>query len=170
MIQYNELRIADNNLIIDFEIEKETYYKGVTITGLKIQSSKDNSIDQIVDIADNQTSYKGSIFVPEANSELLIITPLVTPLTMDTPCGKDIVDKAAIYNKKSILDKGLSYLKELGNTCSIPKGLVDFILKLKALDIAIATCNYTEAIKYWKMLNRRQIKTATNNCGCHGFN
>nr|DAI45531.1 MAG TPA: hypothetical protein [Bacteriophage sp.] len=68
------------------------------------------------------------------------------------------------------MQKGLGYLKELGNSCVIPKGFIDFILRLKALDMAIETCNYTEAIKYWKMLNRTQIRITSNNCGCRGLN
>ena len=68
------------------------------------------------------------------------------------------------------MQKGLEYLKELGNSCTIPKGFIDFILRVKALDMAIETCNYMEAIKYWEMLNRMPAKTTTNNCGCHGLN
>ncbi len=68
------------------------------------------------------------------------------------------------------MQKGLGYLKELSNSCVIPKGFIDFILRFKALDIAIETCNYTEAIKYWKMLNRVPTRTTTNNCGCYGHN
>ena len=64
----------------------------------------------------------------------------------------------------------MAYLKELDNSCVIPKGFIDFILRVKALDMAIETCNYTEAIKYWEMLNRKSVKTVTNNCGCHGLN
>lgn len=68
------------------------------------------------------------------------------------------------------MQKGLGYLKELGNSCEVPKGFIDFILRVKALDIAIETCNYTEAIKYWEMLNRTPVRTTTSNCGCHGLN
>lgn len=36
--------------------------------------------------------------------------------------------------------------------------------------MAIETCNYTEAIKYWNMLNKMPVKTTSNNCGCHELN
>lgn len=68
------------------------------------------------------------------------------------------------------MQKGWGYLRELSNSCGIPKGFIDFILRIKALDMAIETCNYTEAIKYWEMLNKMPTRTTTNNCGCHGNN
>ena len=68
------------------------------------------------------------------------------------------------------MQKGWGYLKELSNSCGIPKGFIDFILRIKALDMSIETCNYIEAIKYWKMLNKMSTRTSTNNCGCHGNN
>ena len=74
---------------------------------------------------------------------------------------------AAVYDRNVLLDKGLGYLNELGDTCEISRGFVDFILKRHALDMAIATCNYSMAIKYWKMLTI--IKgTAIKGCGCYG--
>lgn len=88
-------------------------------------------------------------------------------LPLDTPCGADIIDMAAVYDRNVLLDKGLGYLKELGDTCEISRGFVDFILKRHALDMAIATCNYSIAIKYWKMLTI--IKgTTIKGCGCYG--
>ena len=74
---------------------------------------------------------------------------------------------AAVYDRNVLLDKGLGYLKELGDTCEISKGFVDFILKSYALDMTIATCNYSMAIKYWKMLTRIKGTTLTG-CGCNG--
>ena len=74
---------------------------------------------------------------------------------------------AAVYDRNVLLDKGLGYLKELGDTCEISRDFVDFILKRHALDMTIATCNYSMAIKYWKMLT--MIKgTAIKECGCNG--
>lgn len=88
-------------------------------------------------------------------------------LPLDTPCGADIIDMAAVYDRNVLLDKGLGYLKELGDTCEISRGFVDFILKRHALDMAIATCNYSMAIKYWKMLTI--IKgTTIKGCRCYG--
>lgn len=170
MIKYNTLKIEGNNLIIDFEVEDKSYYENVSIQGVRIDTPLTygtNTPYYIYD-GDDVTRYKNEVFIPEVKKELLIITPQVyAALPPDTPCGADIIDMASIYDRNVLLDKGLGYLKELGDTCEISRGFVDFILRKHALDMAIATCNYSMAIKYWKMLI--MVKgTTIKGCGCHG--
>lgn len=170
MIKYNTLKIEGNNLIIDFEVEDKPYYGNVSIEGVRIDTPLTYGTDTPYYIYDEDdvTRYENEIFIPDAKKELLIITPQVyVALPPDTPCGADIIDMAAVYDRNVLLDKGLGYLKELGDTCEISRGFVDFILKRHALDMAIATCNYSMAIKYWKMLT--MVKgTTVKGCGCHG--
>lgn len=170
MIKYNTLKIEGNNLIIDFEVEDKPYYGNVSIEGVRIDTPLTYGTDTPYYIYDEDdvTRYENEIFIPDVKKELLIITPQVyVALPPDTPCGADIIDMAAVYDRSVLLDKGLGYLKELGDTCEISRGFVDFILKRHALDMAIATCNYSVAIKYWKMLT--MVKgTTIKGCGCHG--
>lgn len=170
MIKYNTLKIEGNNLIIDFEVEDKPYYGNISIEGVRIDTPLTYGTDTPYYIYDEDdvTRYEAEIFIPDAKKELLIITPQVyVALPPDTPCGADIIDMAAVYDRNVLLDKGLGYLKELGDTCEISRGFVDFILKRHALDMAIATCNYSMAIKYWKMLT--MVKgTTIKGCGCHG--
>lgn len=170
MIKYNTLKIEGNNLIIDFEVEDKPYYSNVSIEGVRVDTPLTYGTDTPYYIYDEDdvTRYKAEIFIPNVREELLIVTPQVhVTLPPDTPCGADIIDMAAVYDRNVLLDKGLGYLKELGDTCEISRGFVDFILKRHALDMAIATCNYSMAIKYWKMLT--MIKgTTIKGCGCHG--
>lgn len=170
MIKYNTLKIEGNNLIIDFEVEDKPYYGNVSIEGVRIDTPLTYGTDTPYYIYDEDdvTRYENEIFIPDVKKELLIITPQVyVALPPDTPCGADIIDMAAVYDRSVLLDKGLGYLKELGDTCEISRGFVDFILKRHALDMAIATCNYSMAIKYWKMLT--MVKgTTIKGCGCHG--
>lgn len=170
MIKYNTLKIEGNNLIIDFEVEDKPYYSNISIEGVRIDTPLTYGTDTPYYIYDEDdvTRYEAEIFIPDVKKELLIITPQVhVSLPPDTPCGADVIDMAAIYDRNVLLDKGLGYLKELGDTCEISRGFVDFILKRHALDMAIATCNYSMAIKYWKMLT--MIKgTTIKGCGCHG--
>lgn len=152
MIKYNILKIEGNNLIIDFEVEDKPYYSSVTILGVRVDTPLTYGTDNPIFIENDNdvTRYTKEIFIPEAKRELLIITPIIyEALPPDTPCGADIVETAAIYDKNVLLDKGIGYLKELGDTCEIPRDFVDYILKRYALDMAIATCNYRAAIKYW---------------------
>lgn len=170
MIKYNDLRIEGNNLIIDFEVEDKSYYENVSIQGVRVDTPLTygkNTPYYIYD-GDDVTRYKNEVFIPDVKKELLIITPQVyAALPPDTPCGADIIDTAAIYDRNVLLDKGLGYLKELGDTCEISRGFVDYILKRYALDMAIATCNYRAAIKYWQMLTITKGMTLKG-CGCHG--
>lgn len=90
----------------------------------------------------------------------------------NTPCGYD-VNKilGTVVNVQSIYKQILPYLKELSNTCNIPKGFINLILQVKALDLAIRTGNYLEAVKYWKKFfkgNNFNSINLNNNCNCHG--
>lgn len=170
MIKYNTLKIEGNNLIIDFEVEDKPYYSNISIEGVRVDTPLTYGTDTPYYIYDEDdvTRYEAEIFIPDVKKELLIITPQVhVALPPDTPCGADVIDMAAVYDRNVLLDKGLGYLKELGDTCEISRGFVDFILKRYALDMVIATCNYSMAIKYWKMLT--MIKgTTIKGCGCYG--
>lgn len=170
MIKYNILKIEGNNLIIDFEVEGKPYYSNISIKGVRVDTVLTYGTDTPYYVYDESdvTRYKAEIFIPNVREELLIVTPQVyVTLPPDTPCGADIIDMAAVYDRNVLLDKGLGYLKELGDTCEISRGFVDFILKRHALDMAIATCNYSMAIKYWKMLTMIKV-TAIKGCGCYG--
>lgn len=170
MIKYNTLKIEGNNLIIDFEVEDKPYYSNVSIEGVRVDTPRTYGTDTPYYIYDegDVTRYEAEIFIPDVKKELLIITPQVyVALPPDTPCGADIIDMAAVYDRNVLLDKGIGYLKELGDTCEISRGFVDFILNRHVLDMAIATCNYSMAIKCWKMLT--MVKgTTIKGCGCHG--
>lgn len=170
MIKYNILKIEGNNLIIDFEVEDKPYYSNISIEGVRVDTPLTYGTDKpyFIQNEDNVTKYKIEVPISNVKKELLIITPQVhVVLPPDTPCGADVIDMAAVYDRNVLLDKGLGYLKELGDTCEISKGFVDFILKSYALDMTITTCNYSMAIKYWKMLTRIKGTTLTG-CGCNG--
>lgn len=170
MIKYNTLEIDGDNLLLAFEVEDKTYYNNVTIKGIRVDTSATYGTDTpyYTSTINNSTNYKGGIPIPDAKKELLVITPQVNAvIPTDAPCGADIVDKAAIYDKSVLLDKGLAYLNELGDTCEISKGFIDFILKRYAIDMAIDTCNYNTAIKHWKMLTMTK-GTTIKGCGCNG--
>lgn len=170
MIKYNTLKIEGDKLLIEIEVEDKPYYDRISIEGVRVDTPLTYGTDTPYYIYDEDdvTTYSTEVPISNVKDELLIITPQVyVALPPDTPCGADVVDMAAIYNKSVLLDKGMVYLKELGNTCEISKDFVDFILKRYALDMAIATCNYTTAIKYWKMITMVR-GTTIKGCGCNG--
>lgn len=172
MIKYNTLQIDGDYLIVDLEIEDKEYYGGIIIRKVRVDTPLTYKTDYPYHESEKIMERRVSVRIPISDSkkELLIITPIIDDMTQipsDAPCGADIVNKAIVYDKNVLFDKGLTYLKELGDTCEMPRGFIDFILKSNALDLAIATCNYNMAIKYWKMLT--MVKgTTIKGCGCDG--
>ena len=90
----------------------------------------------------------------------------------DTPCSMDnAIVKSTIINLYPIYCKTIQYLKELDDSCVVPKNFMDMIIKLKALELSIKTGNSFQAIEYWN----KYFKTLINNnstfkskyCGCN---
>ena len=90
----------------------------------------------------------------------------------DSPCGMDnAIVKGTIINLYPIYCKTIQYLKELDDSCVVPKNFMDMIIKLKALELSIKTGNSFQAIEYWN----KYFKTLINNnstfkskyCGCN---
>lgn len=174
MIKYNKVRIIEGNkLELDFEFEESNYYEHAGIGGVRIDSPLTYNTgthffpDKDYIYEGDTRHYQDVIPISGISKDLIIITPIVRAIIPpEAPCGTDVVDTRAIYNKDILNEKGLAYLKELGDTCNIPRGFIDFILKKYALDLAIDTCNYGAAVKYWKMLT--MVKgTPIKGCGCN---
>lgn len=73
-----------------------------------------------------------------------------------------------VVNMNTLYKTSLCYIKEVSRDCSIPKKFIDFILRVKAVELCIKTGNYTQAIKYWKKFFAPLCDTPTTNCGCNG--
>lgn len=180
MIKYNKLQIEGDYLIVDMEVEDYPWYENIIITDIGIATSPDikdvliysydNSVDVYVDGAQLKR-YK--FYIPELKDKLIYIIPILSEDSLASidyskaPCGSDIVNIGCTYNKNLILKQGINYLKELGNTCNTPKGFIDFILRQKALDLAIKTCNWDAAEKYFNMFLVTK-GTTSKGCGCYG--
>ena len=171
MIKYNKLEIKGDYLIVDFEVEDKPYYDGVTIEGVRIDIPLTYGTDTpyYIEKDDDRTHYTKEFLIPDIKKELIIITPqcYTGELPSDIPCGADVVNVSAVYDKNLLLEKGLNYIKNLGNKCEISKDFIDFILRHNALDMAIDTCNFNTAIKYWNMFKVTKGVT-TKGCGCNG--
>ncbi len=168
MIIYNEVKIKGNTLHLNFELDSADYYDNSHILGVRIDTPLTYGTEEPFYQTDELevTEFKQDISIIGATKELLIITPIVDlNLSGNIPCGADIIDKTAIYDESLIDNKGLAYLDIFQDNCIIPKDFINFILNKYALDLAITTCNYTDAIKYWKyLMNNKSI--TTKGCGC----
>lgn len=170
MLKYNDLRIEGDCLHVTIQVENKPYFDKVKLTGVRIDTpltyGQNEPFHQITQEASTILTFE--LQLPQFSKELILIIPQYTgEPSPDTPCNQDVATIGVVYNKKTLLQKGLGYLKELGNSCVTPKGFIDFILRQKALEMSIETCNPTEAIKYWEYLHSMPIKVTTNNCRCH---
>lgn len=172
MIKYNQLS-AEGKLHIDIEVEEKEYFDNVYIAGVRIDTSetydKEHPYEEYKQEPAKQLIVDLVIPHKDLKKEILFITPVISGYpSEETPCGQDVCDKAYIYCDTDIRNKGIAYLKELGNNCQTPKGFIDFILRTTALDLSLQTCNYNDAAKYWKLLKGNTVKVRNKNCGCHG--
>lgn len=89
----------------------------------------------------------------------------------DTPCGMDtMIDMRPVLDWYPLYQQAMNYLKELGESCTTPQNFIDFILKLKGLEIALKSKNYPEAIDYYNKFFKNSKFTYSNKkkggCGC----
>ena len=89
-----------------------------------------------------------------------------------TPCGMDNLYTMGIaVNLRPIYNMAMKYIKELDSNCSIPRGFIDMILRIKAFDLSLRTGNYPIAFKQWDKLIKNKVSVSPNRgCGCNGIN
>ncbi len=105
------------------------------------------------------------------NIFFVYITATGTPAPC-TPCGMDNTYTMGIaLNLRPIYNMTMKYIKELDSNCTIPKGFIDMILRLKAFDLALRTGNYPIAFKQWNVLFKNKVSVSpSKGCGCNGIN
>ena len=87
----------------------------------------------------------------------------------DTPCGYDVnIALKVVVNTYPIYNTMMQYLKELGNTCKTPYGIIDKILQIKMLDTSVQTGNNLKAIEIWNTYFKHKQEDININCGCNG--
>lgn len=183
MIQFNELKITDGKLIIDASVKDLECFQSVTIAGIKIDNQDTFSINgpsdkafivpdieegRTIHIELDQKAFIGKDFSLENDLFIVYLIAGGAPAS-NTPCGMDKAwSTGAVANLQKLYNRGLSYIKELSNSCEIPVGFADFILKYKAFVLSLRACDYLQAIKFWKKFFSKDTKIVTKGCGCHG--
>lgn len=196
MITFNELRITPDSksLIIDVSVKDYEYYKNITIDSIiidtqetylvsgpssnpifkySVKSTQDNNLYSAQRSLDNKSirlQLTSQDLQDKLSTSLLFVYVITTGIPSPaTPCGMDsMITLGTVVDLFPIYCKTISYLKELNSSCSIPKNLIDMILRLKALELSLKTGNYIQAIEYW---NKYFINISTNintsSCGCN---
>lgn len=182
MVQFNELGITQDtqSLIVDVSIPNESYYEDVYIDSIVIDN-QDTYVGTGVSstpvysyTAENNTKHVRLIIginqmdCATLNGLFFIYVRTNGTYKPDTPCGcDDITTMATVTNLKPLYDNIMQYIREMGNNCDIPRGFIDQILKTKALEVAVRTKHYRQAIDIWKGFNSTPI-IRKGGCGCRG--
>lgn len=90
----------------------------------------------------------------------------------DTPCGYDNSKvMGVVVNLYPYYQSMMNGVKELNDTCDVPKHFINNILRFKAIELSIKTGNYLQAIKYWnKFFANGRLPITHKPCGCYGRN
>lgn len=103
--------------------------------------------------------------------KLYIVRVKTTAHNCDIPCSKQKgVEFGYAYEETRLYKDGLNMLGVMQDTCDIPRGFIEYYLKMKALEFALKTCHFIHACKYWNKYFYKKNKKGIfpHKCGCHG--
>ena len=198
MIRFNELKIENNYIIIDVQIEEEKYFKDMYIDSIVIDtqdtfiangpSSKaiyTKTFNTDTDINKEEIVYtqgidkynRVRIYIDGKNLNVDIHKTMFfvyviaggTP-SADTPCRWD-ENKAlhTLVDTQVLYNNMIQYVKELNKDCSTPDNFINAILQFNAIDLALKTNQYPLAIDLWKRFySDIESNVVLPNCGCNG--
>nr|DAG89218.1 MAG TPA: hypothetical protein [Crassvirales sp.] len=196
MIQFNTLKITQDgkNLIINASVKNLSYYTNILIGSIVIDNQDTYSASGPSSNPIYKHSFAGKDLVTnkdiaglkninitvsakelldnngDLNDDILYVYLIAVGVpSANTPCGMDNVNTLGVaLNIRPIYNNGINYIKQVESTCEIPKDFIDFILRYKALDLALKTENYIQANKYWNKFfkNNNVVSLNTNSCGC----
>ena len=198
MIRFNELKIENNYIIIDVQIEEEKYFKDMYIDSIVIDtqdtfiangpSSKaiyTKTFNTDIDVNKEEIIYtqgtdkynRVRIHIDSKNLNVDIHKTMFfvyviaggTP-SADTPCRWD-ENKAlhTLVDTQVLYNNMIQYVKELNKDCSTPDNFINAILQFNAIDLALKTNQYPLAIDLWKRFySDIESNVVLPNCGCNG--
>lgn len=191
IIEQCEIDPKGTYLIIEAVVENLDYYENVYIKDIIIDTDKtykDTGFNEekciyrnsksIKPIEEKSKRVKLCLTAKELNLDSLndniffvYIETEGTPYP-EPPCCKDHrISMGVAVNLRPIYNMAMGYIKELSSTCTVPRGFIDMILRLKALDLSLKTGNYYMAFNQWDKLFKNKINVPLNKgCGCNGLN
>lgn len=177
LIHFNKLYISDDrkHLIVKVKVGEEYYYNNVYISGINIQDKDTYGTGHVYnemfeDSPMKEIEFKiplSSILSDIKNNILFINIRISGTPTLECPCGQDEIPTAVFVDTSAIVNSIKSSSLELSKKCEKPKFLTNYLLTYKALEYAIRTKDYNNAIKFLKKLTDN---TSINSykCGCNG--
>ena len=194
MIKFNELRISPDGkrLIIDASIKDLPYYDKVFIDAVIIDTQDtyiangpstkpifyyevDSNANIVLpkDLNEKRIRFElDKTVIKESLYDTMFFVYIVTKGTpsADTPCGMDnVTTMGVVANLYPYYQHLMYHIKQIENSCEVPKSLIDCLLRFKSLELSIRTGNYIQAIKYWNKFFKRIKDTEVKlNCRCNG--
>lgn len=184
MIKFTDLRVNKGHLIITAEVrEINNYYDNVYISKIKIDSqdtfSSSGPSSSLIYESETFTSAKkvtldlaavdftGNI---DMNKTMFFVYAEATGTpSAGTPCGFDEATSVGVtFSLCPIYNETMQYVKEVENSCILPKNFINMILQFKAIQYSINSGHFTQAIKYYNKFYKNLSVGTTNSCGCYG--
>lgn len=190
MIQFNELRITEDNkcLIIDVQIEDSRYFEGVTIGEITVdtqdtylneeditgsvkvypQMAENEDIIQVFDggrrvraeLVSPLVKFCKNLFFVHVRANLETATSEEIMRSAPCACSEDTA-VAAVANMYPIYQNLMSGIRELADTCTVPQNFINSFLQFQAVNTALEGGNYPLAIKYWNKFYKGATSPAT---------
>lgn len=183
MVEFNELHIIEDTLIIDVRVKDESYYTDVYLDSIAIDNqdtfvSEDYPSSKALDITFEEDKKRakvilGPLDLKEAgfnlSDMLFIFVRTKGAPAPDTPCGLDINPTLkVVVDLYPYYQQTMEYIGELGRTCNVPQNFIDYLLRIKGMEVAIMTGNYTDAIKLFNKFfkGKTDISVGKGGCSC----
>ena len=183
MIKFTDLRVQKERLTIVAEVrEIEDYYDNIYIDKIIIDTqdtfkTSGPSANPIysVTVDGNQKVFSISLSATDLggvdiNHTMFFVYGVAkgTPAP-ETPCGYDDVNSVGVtFSMCPIYNKTMGYIKEIENSCEIPKDFINMIIQLKAIQYSVNSGHFTQAVKYYNKFYKNLSVNTSHTCGCHG--
>ena len=183
MIKFTELRVQKGRLTIVAEVrEIDDYYDNVYIDKIIVDTqdtftTSGPSANPIYSVTVDGNQKKFSITLSPTqlgiesieNTMFFVYAKAKGTPAPGTPCGfDDEYEVGVTFSLCPIYNATMGYVKQVNNTCEIPKDFVNMILQFKAIQYSIDSGHFTQAIAYYNKFYKNLSVNTHSTCGCHG--
>ena len=183
MIKFTELRVQKERLTIVAEVrEIENYYDNVYIDKIIIDTqdtfiTSGPSANPIYSVTVDEDVKTFSITLNstdlggiDMNRTMFFVYAKAKGIpSPETPCGLDKEYAVGVtFSMCPIYNATMGYVKQIEDSCDIPRDFINAILQLKAIEYSINTKHFVQAIKYYNKFYKNLNTKAFKSCGCHG--
>lgn len=175
MLITHKLHIRNKNLILDIERPELDYQKEVFINGITIKDSAGETVYQ--QTIENTAHYiavlpETAILTDIHNQLIFIEISLTGTFGPKTPCGEDVMTQTFCTFDELSIFRYIIHKGKLGiDTCDYDYDLLNYMLRLKALEYAIISKDFKCALEIYNKFFGKRKKSCYSNlkpCGCHG--